>query len=125
MRVGAPCILTTTRWNLRSQRLPVRLIAPVRRFWLANGELTITGIVCGAALLVLAYVPLGSWRSIPFEKGTYPVYEPSAMPLLVGWLLFALSLSLVVWPARWMPKRARDWWLDTQAGRIRDTVDDR
>jgi hypothetical protein len=37
---------------------------------------------------------------------TYPAFTPSPLPLLTGWFLLAYSLSLLVWPARWLPSRA-------------------
>jgi hypothetical protein len=33
---------------------------------------------------------------------------------LAGWFLLAFSLSMFVWPARWLPTRARAWWTETQ-----------
>jgi hypothetical protein len=94
--------------------LPIRLIPPLRRLWLGNGEATIGGVVLGVLLILVSYVPLGAWESVAFENGTYPVYTPSPWPLLVGWFLLAFSLSLLVWPARWLPRRARAWWTETQ-----------
>jgi hypothetical protein len=40
--------------------------------------------------------------------------SPNPWPLLVGWLLLAFSLSMVVWPVGWLPRRAREWWIATQ-----------
>jgi hypothetical protein len=93
--------------------LPIRLIGPVRRAWLGNGEVTIAGVVLGGVLLVLAYL-LGTWGDVAQDHGNYAVFTPSLFPLLVGWLLLAWSLSLLVWPARWLPRRARSWWTETQ-----------
>jgi hypothetical protein len=93
--------------------LPVRLIGPVRRAWLGNGEVTVAGAVLGILLIVVAYA-LGAWGNIHQEHGTYAVFTPSPWPLLIGWFVLALSLSLLVWPARWLPRRARAWWTETQ-----------
>lgn len=93
--------------------LPIRLIGPVRRAWLGNGEVTFAGVVIGVLLIVSAYL-FGSWETIHQTNGTYSFYTPSALPLLIGWLLLAFSLSLLVWPARWLPGRARSWWTETQ-----------
>lgn len=93
--------------------LPIRLVGPMRRAWLGNGEATIAGVVVGVLLIVSAYL-FGSWGTIDQTNGTYSFYTPSALPLLIGWLLLAFSLSLLVWPARWLPQRARSWWTETQ-----------
>jgi hypothetical protein len=93
--------------------LPIRLIGPVRRAWLGNGEVTIAGVVLGGVLLVLAYL-LGTWGNVDQNHGNYAVFTPSLLPLLIGWLILAWSLSLLVWPARWLPRRARRWWTETQ-----------
>lgn len=96
--------------------LPIRLIRPVRRFWLGNGEVTIAGVVLGALLLVEAYL-LGTWGNLHQGNRTFAVFNPSPLPLLVGWFVLAYSLSLLVWPARWLPRRARSWWTETQLTR--------
>jgi hypothetical protein len=97
--------------------MPVRLIPPLRRLWLGNGEATLAGAVLGGLLILIAYAPFGTWEQVHLDHGTYPVFTPSPWPLLVGWLLLALSLSLIVWPVRWMPRRARIWWTQTQLTR--------
>lgn len=96
--------------------LPVRLIGPVRRAWLGNGEVTVAGVVLGALLIVVAFA-LGSWGKVHDEHAMYAVFTPSPVPLLMGWFVLALSLSLLVWPARWLPRRARAWWTQTQLTR--------
>ena len=93
--------------------LPIRLVGPLRRAWLGNGELTIAGVVVGLFMIVVAYL-FGSWGSIDGTFNSYAFYSPSPWPLLIGWLLLAFSLSLLVWPARWMPRGARTWWTETQ-----------
>jgi hypothetical protein len=93
--------------------LPIRLIGPLRRAWLGNGEATFIGVAIGLALLIVAYA-LGTWGNVHQQHGTYAFYTPSPVPLLIGWLLLAFSLSLLVWPARWLPPRARKWWTKTQ-----------
>lgn len=93
--------------------LPIRLIGPVRRAWLGNGEVTIAGVMLGVLLLVVAYL-LGTWGNLHQDHRAYAVFTPSPLPLLSGWFVFAYSLSLLVWPARWLPRRARSWWTETQ-----------
>jgi hypothetical protein len=75
--------------------------------------MTIAGVALGTVLIVAAYL-LGNWSDIHEQHGTYAVFTPSPQPLLVGWFLLAFSLSLLVWPARWLPRRARIWWTETQ-----------
>jgi hypothetical protein len=94
--------------------LPIRLIGPLRRLWLGNGEVTLAGVLVGTLLILVSYLPFGRWEQVSFQYGTYPVFTPSPWPLLIGWFLLALSLSLLVWPARWLPPRARTWWTETQ-----------
>jgi hypothetical protein len=93
--------------------LPIRFIGPARRLWLGNGEATIAGAIIGTLLIVFAYLA-GTWGTVRQEQGTYSFYSPSPLPLLIGWLLLAFSLSMFVWPARWLPRRARAWWTETQ-----------
>ncbi len=93
--------------------LPIRLIGPVRRAWLGNGEVTLAGVAAGVVLILVAYL-LGTWSRIRLEQHAYDVFTPHPWLLLVGWLLLALSLSLLVWPARWLPRHARAWWAETQ-----------
>ena len=93
--------------------LPIRLIGPVRRAWLGNGEVTIAGVVLGVLLLVVAYL-FGTWGNVHHDHRAYAVFTPSPLPLLIGWFVLAYSLSLLVWPARWLPRRARSWWTETQ-----------
>jgi hypothetical protein len=96
--------------------LPMRLIPPFRRLWLANGEVTIVGAVLGALSIAVAYA-LGRWKQVEFPEGLYRVFEPALWPLLIGWLVLAFSLVHLVWPARWLPRRARTWWAETQTTR--------
>lgn len=63
--------------------------------------------------MIAAYV-LGGWERVALELNAYNVFVPNVWVLLAGWLLFAFSLSLLVWPARWLPPRARRWWIETQ-----------
>jgi hypothetical protein len=111
--IGAIFVFVLTGLIVGILGLPIRLIGPVRRAWLGNGEVTIAGVVMGILLIVVAYA-LGSWGNIHQDQGTYAVFTPSPLPLLIGWFVLALSLSLLVWPARWLPRRARAWWTETQ-----------
>jgi hypothetical protein len=111
--IGAIFVFLLTGLIVGILGLPVRLIGPVRRAWLGNGEVTVAGVVLGVLLIIVAYA-LGSWGNIHQEHGTYALFTPSPLPLLIGWFVLALSLSLLVWPARWLPRRARAWWTETQ-----------
>lgn len=93
--------------------LPVRLVPSWRRAWLGNGEWTVAGVVLGGALLILGTL-LGHPSVTAFGG---PAYQPEPWTTLAGWLLLALSLSLFVWPVRWMSPRARAWWEETQLSR--------
>lgn len=112
--VGALIVFAVTGLLVGLLGLPVRLIPSLRRAWLGNGEVTIAGVVAGAVLLIVSYVPFGVWEQVRFENNTYPVFAPSPWLLLLGWILLALSLSLLVWPCRWLPRKAREWWTETQ-----------
>jgi hypothetical protein len=111
--IGAIFVFLLTGLLVGLLGLPVRLIGPVRRAWLGHGEITIAGVLLGGVLLIVAYA-LGTWSDVYQDHGTYPVFTPSPLPLLVGWFLLAYSLSLLVWPVRWLPRRARNWWTETQ-----------
>lgn len=92
--------------------MPVRLIGPLRRWWLGNGEVTVIGVILGVIFIIVAYA-FGSWGSLEAEFNTYAFYDPQPDMLIAGWLLLAFSLSMLVWPARWMPRRIRRWWSET------------
>lgn len=111
--VGALILFVVTGLIVGILGMPIRLIGPLRRKWLRYGEATLIGIGVGIVLIVVSYA-LGSWGKIKGNFDSYDVYSPSPWPLLVGWLLLAFSLSMVVWPANWLPRRAREWWIATQ-----------
>ena len=111
--VGAIFVFLLTGLVVGLLGLPIRLIGPLRRAWLGNGQVTFAGVALGTLLIVAAYL-LGSWSDVHEQHGTYAVFSPSPLPLLVGWFVLAFSLSLLVWPARWLPRRARLWWTETQ-----------
>lgn len=114
--VGALVLFVVTGMVVGILGMPIRLVGPLRRAWLGNGEVTLVGVGLGVLAIVAAYV-FGSWGSIKGEFDTYAFYTPNMWVLLVGWLLLAFSLSMLVWPARWLPPRARRWWLETQCTR--------
>jgi hypothetical protein len=114
--VGALVLFGATGLVVGILGMPIRLVGPLRRAWLRNGEVTIAGIGLGILGIAAAYV-FGSWGSVEGQNGTYTFYTPSFWPLLIGWLLLAFSLSMLVWPARWLPRRARAWWIETQCTR--------
>jgi hypothetical protein len=93
--------------------LPVRIVPSWRRAWLGNGEWTVAGVVLGGALLITG-VLLGH-PSVSAFGG--PAYQPEPWTMFVGWILLAFSLSMFVWPVRWMSARARAWWEETQLHR--------
>lgn len=80
--------------------LPLRLVAKLRSVWLANGELTIAGIVIGfaACCLLIAFAPIAV---ITDEFGSHQVREPILWALVASWVLFAFSVVHFVWPQRW------------------------
>jgi hypothetical protein len=84
--------------------LPVRLIRPVRRWWIANGEIAFVGIGLGGILIVLAWA-LGSLQTGTQDGIEFRQWVPHLWLLLVGWLVFAFSLTHVWWPGRWRPRR--------------------
>jgi len=83
--------------------LPVRLIRPVRRWWIAYGEIAFAGIAIGAILIVLSWalgtLQTGEQDGLPFRQ-----WVPNLGVLLVGWVMFAFSLTHVWWPKRWRPR---------------------
>ncbi len=119
--VGALILFLVTGLVVGILGMPIRLIGPLRRKWLRYGEATLIGIGAGIVLIVVAYV-LGSWSKVEGNVNSYDVYSPSPWPLLVGWLLLAFSLSMVVWPANWLPRRAREWWIATQCTKRRSAA---
>lgn len=92
--------------------LPVRLIPPMRRIWLANGEATVLGVILGVTGIAAAYL-LGGWTQVSVGEAMHDVFEPSPLPLLIGWAVLSVSVMHLVWPARWLPRRARAWWTET------------
>lgn len=111
--VAAGLVFVSTGLIVGLLGLPIRLIGPRRRAWLGNGEVTVAGVVVGTLVTLSAYI-FGDWAAAQGVNGTYSYYTPSLLPLVIGWLLLALSLSLLAWPARWMPAPARRWWVETQ-----------
>ncbi|TXK17153.1 hypothetical protein [Homoserinibacter sp. GY 40078] len=90
--------------------LPVRLIPRWRRAWLRNGEWTIAGVLVGIALLIISIT-----RGQPITTAVGgPAFAPEPWTLFAGWWILAFSLSLLVWPVRWMPASAKAWWMRTQ-----------
>ena len=96
--------------------LPIRFVPSLRRLWLANGEATVFGVLLGVVAIVVSYFPLGALVDVDLDLVdlSYPAYQPNGVVFLVGWFLLAFSLSMFVWPARWLPARARAWWTETQ-----------
>jgi hypothetical protein len=111
--VGSLALFGATGLVVGILGLPVRFIGPLRRAWLRHGEVTLIGIGLGILAIAAAYI-FGTWSTVTGNLDTYDIYSPNPWPLLVGWLLLAFSLSMVVWPVGWLPRRAREWWIATQ-----------
>jgi hypothetical protein len=75
--------------------LPIRLVPPVRRWWIQHAYVAFIGLVTGGALLVFAW----AFSTIEQHEG-YPQWVPNPWLLLSGWLLFAFSLTHLWWPRR-------------------------
>jgi hypothetical protein len=75
--------------------LPIRLVPPVRRWWIQHAYVAFIGLVTGGALLVFAW----AFSTIEQYEG-YPQWVPNPWLLLSGWLLFAFSLTHLWWPRR-------------------------
>lgn len=80
--------------------LPIRLVPMFRSRWLANGEVTIAGVVVGlsACFLLMVFAPV---TEVTDELGTYQVRVPIGWALIAAWALFAFSVAHFAWPRRW------------------------
>jgi hypothetical protein len=84
--------------------LPLRLVHRLRSRWLANGELTVAGVLLGfvAIEIVLAAAPIST---VVDELGPYEARDVNGWALLIAWSLFAFSIAHFVWPLRWTRRR--------------------
>ena len=84
--------------------LPLRLVPSLRSRWLANGELTVAGVLLGfvAIEIVIATAPVST---ILDELGPYEARDVNGWPLLIAWSLFAFSIAHFIWPLRWISRR--------------------
>jgi len=75
--------------------LPIRLVPPVRRWWLSHGEYTLIGAVGGFIVLIVGVVlaRAGAEAGSPGVDGW--------QFLVSGWSVFCLSTMHFVWPRRW------------------------
>jgi hypothetical protein len=75
-------------------------VPSLRSRWLANGELTIAGVVLGflATEIVIAAAPVST---VVDEFGPYEARDVNELALLIAWSLFAFSIAHLVWPLRW------------------------
>lgn len=76
--------------------LPLRLVPRLRARWLANGEITVAGVVVGFVLCAIATPP----ASLGGESGGWS--DAAWWVLLASWALLAISVAHFVWPARWL-----------------------
>jgi hypothetical protein len=80
---------------------PIRFIAPMRRRWMANGEVMLAGTLLGGPLIVSSFL-LGQHEKIRVTSGQpFEVLMPNGWTLLVGWLILSFSCAHLVWPRRW------------------------
>jgi hypothetical protein len=79
--------------------LPIRLVPPVRRWWIRHAYVAFIGLVTGGALLVFAW----AFSTVEQYQG-YPQWVPNPWLLLVGWALFSFNLLHLWWPAGWRPR---------------------
>jgi hypothetical protein len=77
--------------------LPHRLVHPLRSRWLANGELTVAGVLLGfvAIEIVLAVAPVST---LVDELASYEARDVHSRALLIAWSLFVFSIAHFVWP---------------------------
>jgi hypothetical protein len=75
--------------------LPIRLAPPLRRWWIGHAYVAFIGLATGGVLLVFAW----AFSTVEQYQG-YPQWVPNPWLLLIGWLLFAFSLTHLWWPRR-------------------------
>lgn len=81
--------------------LPIRLIPPVRRWWLSHGGATL-GVACsGLAVVVLGTILVRTTADAGASE------QSAWLVLLVGWAVFCLGTLHLVWPKRWDGASAR------------------
>ncbi|MET3935614.1 hypothetical protein [Arthrobacter sp. OAP107] len=80
--------------------LPLRLVPKLRRWWIANGEISVAGIIMGCLAIAAAYVR-GHQQEGTAEGRHYSAWIPDYPMLFAGWLVMAFFLTHVWFPPRW------------------------
>lgn len=80
--------------------LPIRLIPNVRRWWIANGEISVAGIILGCLAVIASYVG-GHQQEGDAEGRRYSAWIPDYPLLLAGWVAMSFFLTHVWFPPRW------------------------
>lgn len=85
--------------------LPIRLIPTVRRWWIANGEISVAGIVLGCIAIIASYAR-GHQEEGQADGLAYSAWVPDYPWLLAGWLLMSFFLTHAWFPPRWRRSEA-------------------
>lgn len=80
--------------------LPLRLIRPLRRWWIDNGEIAYAGIVISLGTVLYACVNT-HLETYMTEFGQTTGRSPDWIPLLIGWLMLAFFTTHAWVPSRW------------------------
>lgn len=84
--------------------LPIRLIPKVRRWWIENGEIGVSGIILGCVAIVASYIR-GHAKEGTAHGMEHTAWIPDFPCLLAGWFAMSFFLTHVWFPLRW--RRAR------------------
>jgi hypothetical protein len=79
--------------------LPIRRVPKLRRWWIANWEVSIVGIILGCLAVIASYLhghPQEGWA----EGHHYSAWAPDYPLLLAGWLMMSFFLTHAWFPAR-------------------------
>ncbi|WZH38287.1 MAG: hypothetical protein PIR02_06365 [Microbacterium enclense] len=75
--------------------LPIRLVPPIRRWWLRHGEYTLIGAGAGLLLVVVGTVLVRTSS----DAGSTEL--DGWQVLVAGWVVFCICAMHLVWPHRW------------------------
>lgn len=76
--------------------LPIRLIPPIRRWWLRHGEYTLIGAATGFVIVMVGVVVVRTSS----DAGSTDLQGWQV--LAAGWAVFCLCAMHTVWPRRWI-----------------------
>jgi hypothetical protein len=79
--------------------LPIRLIPPIRSWWIRNGEIAYVGILLGCGFLFAGYLNGQVEEAFPGAKSTVVIPEGNFMQ--AGWLMLAFFTTHSWMPPRW------------------------